>query len=131
MIRFVPFSELQAWHLKKIAESLLVAPEAVRHSERDFVQRLAGGELQLYEYDEGIVVLHKEGSRLVLDAIACSKLGEAWKLVDDLRRLAAEWVCDTIFTTAFDKRLMTGIVKLGGSVESYDMVLTVGKPDEQ
>lgn len=130
MIRWVPFKEINAWHLRQIATSLLVAPEPVRPDERDFIQQLAAGSMRLFEFDNGIIVVHTENGRLVVDAMSCS-IWQRKALADDLRRLAADWLCDTIQTTVFDRRLADGIVKVGGRIESYDLILDAGISDGQ
>jgi hypothetical protein len=52
-------------------------------------------------------------------------------LADVLRKLAADWLCDKVQTTVFDKRLADAIVSIGGAIESYDLVLEVGTGNEQ
>lgn len=127
----MPFAEINARHLKQIAEVLQAQPVAVRHTERDFIQLLAAGRIRLFEFDEGIVCCHQDSGRLVIDATSCGKLGLAWKLLPDLKRLAADWLCDTIQTTVFKKQLADAIVKLGGRIESYDLVLDVEATDNE
>lgn len=131
MIRWVPFSEINAWHLQHIAKSLQAMSASVRPSERDFVQQLAGGVLRLFEYDGGIVVCHAENNILWIDATSCEKVTKVWKLLPWLKKLAADWLCDTIQTTVFSRQLADAIVKLGGRIESYDLVLGVERADEQ
>lgn len=75
--------------------------------------------------------MHEELGRLVLDAVACERLGAVWLLVSALKRLATGYRCHAIKTTVFDERLAGAIRKLGGRVESIDMVLSVEAEDEQ
>lgn len=124
MIRWVPFPEIGSKHLRLLGECLNVAPEAVRMSARDLINGLRDRVLRLFEFDDGLLVVHRDEKRLVIDALACS----IWKreqLADTLRRLAADWECDTIQTTVFDERLADAIVSIGGKIESYDITLPV------
>ena len=126
MIRHVPLADLNNRHLVAIANNLLSQPKPVRQDTDDIIQALAEGQLQLYEFDFGIVLLGKRDDRLVLEGLYAEnllKIAEA--LAADLKRLAADWQCDTIETMVFDPRLASVIEKLGGRVESRVMILEV------
>lgn len=131
MISWVPFQQINRWHLERIAESLHAAPAEIRFEADDVMKKLATGVLRLFEFDGGILLVRQDGKRLMLDGISCTKLSKVWKLVPAVRRLAADWLCDTIVTTVFDERLARAINKLGGRVEAYDLILPVEQEDER
>ena len=126
MISYVDFGSLNGEHLRRIALSLLAAPEAVRPEAGDILRSLQSGAMQLYEFGGGIVLLGKVGDRLVMHGCCCDDmLKVAAALADDLKKVAADWKCDMIETTCFDPRLASAICKLGGTVESQTVVLEV------
>ena len=130
MISWVPFSQINRAHLQAIARSLQACPREIRHDANWLMNGLKEGALRLFEYDHGILIVHHEDNRLVIDAMEAS-IWDRLELVEVLRRLAADWLCDKVQTTVFDKRLAGAIVSVGGRIESYDLVLDVGTSDEQ
>lgn len=130
MIRWVPASLVNQRHLQSLAGSLHAAPEDVRHDPKWIAEGLNSGALRLFEYDHGILLVHREDDRLVIDAMEAS-IFDRQSLAAVLKRLAADWLCDKVQTTVFDKRLADAIVNIGGRVESYDLVLEVGTGNEQ
>lgn len=128
MLTYVPFEELDYLHLEQIAKSLLVAPPEVRAKE--LLPRLQRKDLACFTWPDGLMLIGKLDNRLLIEAMSASIWGRQ-DLAKDLRRLAADWECDTIQTTVFDSRLASAIVKVGGQIESYDMILPVGTDDEQ
>lgn len=131
MLTWVPFPDLTRQHIRLLAKSLLAAPEDVRMSVEYLTEELRERRMRAFSFDGGLLVVHKEGKRLVIDALACDALGRCWLLDEWVKRLAADWECDTIKTTVFDERLARAIRKLGGRVESIDLVLSVEREDEQ
>lgn len=130
MIRWIPPSLINQRHLQAIASSLHVCPEDARHDPVEFAQGLNAGHYRLFEYEHGIFVVHRENNRLVIDAMEAS-IWNRNSLALVIKQLAADWLCDKVQTTVFDKRLADAIVSIGGVVESYDLVLDVGTDDEQ
>lgn len=124
MIRWVPFEAVSLKHLTPIAVSLVAQPEHCRLDKADLIDYLEAGIWRLFEWDGGLFIVHKEENRLVIDAMTAS-IWSRTQLAHDLKRLAADWLCDTVKTTVFDKRLADAIVKIGGRIESYDVILPV------
>ena len=125
MLSYVPIDAIRGRHLHALAESLNACPAAVRPSAKEMIEDLHANRTMLFETEEGIVVLSKQDNRLCIDAATTT----AWrcnKLAADLKRLAAEWQCDTIETTVFDSRLAAAILRVGAQVESTTLVLAVG-----
>lgn len=124
MIRWVPFSDIGHRQLTEIAKSLLAQPEHCRLDKADIIDRLEAGTWRLFEWDDGLFIVHREDEQLIIDAMTAS-IWDRLALAHDLKRLAADWLCDTVKTTVFDKRLADAIVKIGGRIESYDVILPV------
>lgn len=131
MIRHVPFADLTEQHLTWLAESMLAAPEEQRPEAEDFARGVMLETMRLFEFAGGLLVVSVDGKRLKLEALRCRHLDAktAVALAAALRRLAADWECDTIETIVFDSRLAFVIERLGGRVESWTMVLPVEKSD--
>jgi len=130
MIRWVPFDLIGRRQLEGIAASLLIAPEEVRLENKHVIEGLATGMYRLFDWDGGLFIVHKDDNRLVIDAMQAS----IWKrkdLAKELKELATHWLCDTVVTTVFDRRLADAIVKIGGEIESFDVTLPVGNDHEQ
>jgi hypothetical protein len=134
MLTWLPPHALTRDHLVQLAESLNAAPafelrdgmlllSAIHHSlAHAFV--LPGDGLMVLEPKVGV-----DGSRR-LSIVAYSGTGAIFLrkgLVDDLRKVALEWGCDTIETMCYDPRLARAIEKVGGHVES--ICLTLGVED--
>lgn len=129
MIRWVPFDDINAWHLKEIAKCLCAQPSEVRLAQTDVIDSLEKACSRLFEFDGGLFIVRQDCGRLVIDIMTAS----IWKreeLAHDLKRLAADWLCDTVKTTVFDRRLADAIVKIGGRIESYDLVLEVADHEQ-
>lgn len=129
MIRWVPFSLINERHLEGLARCLLIVPAEVRHDLGEVMKALKTGALRLFEFDSGVLLVHREGDRLVIDAME-AKIWQRRELADVLRRLAADWLCDKVQTSCFDKRLADAIVAIGGRVESWDLTLEVGQGND-
>jgi hypothetical protein len=125
MIRWVPFSLINQRHLEAVAKSLLAAPADIRLEVEDLVLGLKNGYYRMFEWDKGLIIVHRFENRLVIDALTFS-IFQRRQLATVLQKLAADWLCDKVQTTAFDKRVADAIVGIGGKVESYDLVLEVG-----
>lgn len=126
MITYVPFEKVTQRHLVWLANSLLAAPADNRPSAEDLSRAIFLETMRLFAWPSGCVLVGQSEKRLVLHAFGCDKLaGVPGPLTADLKRLAADWQCDTIETTCFDSRLASVIQKLGGRVESQTLTLAV------
>jgi hypothetical protein len=126
MLQFVPPESFAQRHLIGLARSLLAAPADTRYDVDFIIEAVTRGTMRLFDWPNGLVLVSKRGQRLVLEGLhATQLLKDAVPLTDDLKRLAADWQCDTIETTCFDKRLTCVIEKLGGRVESRTLTLAV------
>jgi len=126
MMRHVPFNTLGLTHLEAIAHSLLAAPEEVRPD--DILKNAQLGATQFYEWDCGLIGCSKRGNRLVLDVFSCLpgiSMEACRSLATDLKKLAADWLCDTIETTVFDPHFASVIQHLGGRVEQWVLTMPV------
>lgn len=125
MIERIRPVDIKRWHLQALAASLHAAPPDVRHSEKAIMYRILSGEIHLYEvFTDGFLAVHKDDNRLVIDALSCRVLDRK-KLAEAFRNLASQLGCDMVQTTVFDRRLADAIIKVGGKIESYDIVLDV------
>ena len=124
MIRFVAFADLGESQLKMLAESINSAHPDNRPDGKEFLRIAAEGKAHFFEWDNGFALLGRRDNRLLLLAFRSrSLLKELPEFVSDLKRLAADWQCDTIETTCFEPRLTSVIQKLGGHVESVTLTL--------
>ena len=132
MLVFVPFDSITDQHLRWIAESLTTCPEFHRPDGEEMLRAVESGASKVFAWDEGLLVVSVEEHntsherRLMIEAWAGQ--GASFRLAelaDDLRRIAAEWQCDTIETLAFDLRLSSAICRIGGRVESVCITLPV------
>lgn len=130
MIRYVDWNDLVQEHLVSIANSMLAAPCDMRLPVGEILTNLRKGIFRCFSFgDGGLIVVSKgtadDGStRLMIECFA----GDIWKRADlaaDLKRLAADWECDTIETLVFDPRLARAIERVGGRVKSYLVTLAV------
>jgi len=126
MIQYIPFEDLTPEHLECIAASLLAAPAWHRPEGADILRSIKNEVSRVFEVDECLLVLSTPESdgikRLRIDAFS-GKAFRRGKLVDFLRRLAADWECDAIETFTFDPRLACAIEKVGGRVEAWSLVV--------
>lgn len=137
MMRFVHFLAIERRHLMALAKSVLQAPPEERDSPQEMLSLINVGASQLYESDDATVLVRKNGSTLMLDALSCDfpvmGIADAAArysgLAQDLQKLAAEQECDKIKTTVFDPRLSSVIQHLGGRVESWTLTLPVESSD--
>lgn len=126
MLRYVPFEQIGARHIEGLVKSLNAAPECARPDAKEWLADIQAGRKTLFEWDEGIAVCGARPPRLVLFACSTTDLIHTiLPFVEDLKRIAAEWQCDTIETIVFDPRLASCIKKLGGALESQLMTLPV------
>lgn len=124
MIRYVPFEEYTAEHLRMLASSMIVPPEAMRLTCAEVIDQLHSGALQLFEFDGGIVAVGVNGRTLLVEALYMN----IWKkrpLLAAMKQLAADYRCDTIKTSVFDRRLAAVILSMGGRVVMYDLSVPV------
>lgn len=126
MLEHVPCEQITSAHLAWLAASLLSAPLDNRPTAEDLTRAIWLGTMRLFEWDGGCVLVGQSQNRLVVHAFGCDKLvGIPAPLTADLKKLAADWQCDTIETTCFDTRLASVIQRLGGRVESQTLTLAV------
>lgn len=124
-------SALDEKHLRLLVESINAADPHNRHNPSEMLARLHSGAACAFNVDGGLMVLEVEtgqdnSRRLVISAFAgCSLLRNRRRLVNDLRRVAAEWRCDMIQTIAWSIPLARAICKVGGMVESVTVTLGV------
>lgn len=124
MLTYVPFDELTGEHLRYIAEGIQPLPEAIRPSAQDIMGDLQTGHLTAFEFPGGLIVVKTYCKRLDVRAFSGPVFLRA-DLAADLKRLAADWECDTIETMVYDPRLASAIEKVGGHVESWTVTLAV------
>lgn len=126
MLQYVPFEQLTSDHITRLAKSLMAAPEHARPLASEYLISMKERKMLLFEWPEGIALVGQRGNRLVLYACQCDDLIHTiLPFVADLKKIAAEWQCDTIETIVFDPRLASAIRKLGGALESQLMTLPV------
>ena len=126
MIMFVPFESIEQRHIVGLVNSAFAAPADNRMDLNQILKEIKDGTMRLFDWPHGIVLVSKNFNRLTIWALATNNLiKDGPQLTDDLKRLAAEWECDTIQTTCFDPRLTSVIQKLGGRVESTTLTLAV------
>lgn len=127
MIKYVPFEAVSEQHLADIAKTLLSVPEDDRPEPDDILRGLMSGSLRLFDWPQGSMVLGVSGTALFIWTFSCRNvLSAARPLAADLKRLAADWGCDKIETTVFNRRLTSVIQRVGGVVKSQTIVLPVG-----
>lgn len=130
MFKWIAFEQIEERHVDWLSKSLLAAPEPDRPDVSDLLRSIMNRHALLFEFDCGIALCTKIDKRLRIDAFAADRYHAVIKnLVADLRRLAADWECDTIVTFSFDPRLTSVIKHLGGSVESVTVTLPVETPN--
>jgi len=126
MITHVPFEHLNDRHTNMLARSMHAAPAEEQPDADCFIRAVMLGTMRLFEFPGGMVLCGKRDNRLVLYALVSEHLlADAIPLTADMKRLAADWECDTIETTIFDRRLASVIEKLGGRIESVTLVMPV------
>ena len=126
MITFVPFDDLTEQHLEWIVESALVPPPEVRVEASDFLRGLWQQTMSLFAWEDGCVIVGIRDNRLIMFAFCCHNLIKRLPdLLTDMKRLAADWSCDAIETTCFNRTLSSAIKKVGAETESEVLVLRV------
>lgn len=126
----VAFDELTDRHVIAISASVNAAPLRHRPDPADVLRAIVLGSARCFEFgDNGVIVVSTPGdARLRIDAFS-GKIFSRRALADDLRRLAADWECDTIETFVFDPRLASAITGIGGRVEAFSVALPVEQSD--
>lgn len=124
MIEYVPFEGITDAQLRGIAASILAAPEDDRPDGLFVLSQLRRGVYRLFAWDCGLFVVSKKDKRLVIELMSAS-IWNRKDLAADLKRLAADWECDIVETMVFDSRLADAIVKVGGEVEAFVVILPV------
>lgn len=114
-----------------LAKSLNAAPEFERQSLVEVLKSVYAGEAEVWSWGNGLIVVEPrvgadQTRRLNIVAfVGSGAIFSKGGLADWLRKKAAAWGCDTIETIAYDPRLARAIESVGGSVESWNMVLKV------
>lgn len=132
MLTWIPPYSLTKDHLVQLAESLNAAPAFEMRSGIELLHAIHHSLAHAFALpSEGLMVLEPklgtDGSKR-LSIVAFSGDGAIFLrkgLVDDLRKVALEWGCDTIETMCYDPRLARAIEKVGGHVESICLTLGV------
>lgn len=116
-------------HLEMLLTSVNQAPKYERQDVFKLLEKLHKGFASAFDFPGGLIVVeqrlgHDQSRRLCVLAFA----GDAaiWRregLAASLKKLAADWSCDMIETLCYDPRLARAIQKVGGSVESVNVVL--------
>ena len=116
-----------------IAESLNAAPDYERLEGRELLLKLLQSEAHAFTFGEGnIIILERrrgkdESARVNVVALAGDLTARTMlELASFCKNVAAEWGCDAIETTTYDPRIARAIVKLGGRIESQNLILPVG-----
>lgn len=127
MLMHVPFIEIGERHLEGIAKCLELRPPSEQTWGTLVLMELHAGTMHLFDWTTGFIVAAKRSTRLTMEAFCAPEISmeECRNLVSDLKRLAADWQCDTIETMVYDSRLTSVIHHLGGEIESWVMVLPV------
>lgn len=126
MLLYIPPDRIDIEHLGGLALSVAAGPRAATEEAGAILDRLLKGQAQAFEFDCGMLVLENHRPRLRI--VAWAGYGSIFlrrELADELRTIAAEWGCDIIETTVFDRRLADAIVTIGGECESYTVILKV------
>lgn len=132
MLQYVPWDDFDQRHIVWLANSLLACPADIRLSEHEILDDVRLGKKRLFEWPKGMVLVGTRDNRLVLWGFGSApglSMEECRLLATDLKRLAADWQCDTIETLCFDTRFASVITHLGGRVESMTLVLDVEPED--
>jgi hypothetical protein len=124
MLSYVPLSAIDDKHLECILRSVDKCPEAIQVPAKEILEGIAAGTYTLFDWDGGCIVVGTHDKRLEIVAFS-GGIFLRQDLAADLKRLAADWECDTIETRVFDPRLASAITKIGGQVESYMLTLAV------
>jgi hypothetical protein len=131
MLVFVPPWRVTSEQIGLLAKSLLRAPSFERPSGEKLIGMLHTGEAHMYEFPQGLLILqrlHGADHTDRVSILAFAGRATAWKmreLAQDLKKIAAEWGCDTIETLCYDTRLASAIQRVGGKLESVSLTLAV------
>jgi len=126
MLLWIPPSMFTEQCLRLLARSTLAAPDAVGEPAHDILARLHEGKAQAFCWKDGLLVLEAHTPRLRIVAWAGdNSIFLRRELAEDLKKIAAEWRCDTIETTVFCPRLARAIARIGGEIESWTVTLSV------
>lgn len=132
MLTWLPPTLITREHLALLAASISAAPAFERIDTVELVTKLHEGKAFAFVFPpQGLLIVEvrsgEDGSRR-LSIIAFAGWQGSLKLAElaaDLRHMGAEWKCDTIETLCYDHRLARAIVRIGGQVESWNLVLDV------
>lgn len=117
-------------HAEAIKHSIHFAPKDSRYTLEAVVGWIADGSWKVFEFgDIGVLTVAISDNVLHVTSMS-SSLGRAGyvarSLMEDLKRLAADWGCDTVETICYSPRHAQAIVRLGGKIESIQMRVKVG-----
>lgn len=129
MLKWVKPSTMSLQEVMWLAKSLEAAPGYERRDLEEFLTSVYLGEIKVFHVGLGLIaakVSHgADGSRR-LTVMAFAGKPHLREAVAGMKRLAADWECDTIETCVYDQRLAHAILKAsGGKVESLNLALEV------
>lgn len=132
MLKYLPVEEISSWHLAGIGASFAVAPDGQKPTLGAVLANIDKGLWKLFTFSQGFVIvsIEKYAGEKRLQVIGTFE--EAGKfgfllptLLKELKLLASNWGCDAVESTCYSQRQAQAIVKLGGEIESYNMLLKV------
>jgi len=128
---YIPPLQVTSEQLDMLEESYKAAPVWDRWTRLEIAEALLSGRCTLFDLGgKGIMmcsVRESNGHRVLNMEAACAKGRFVRSWLQDMKRLAADWACDAIQTTAFDSRLARAIVLSGAQVEATVLMLQVGR----
>jgi len=106
------------------------APAFYQQSAASLRENVKAGHTAAFWLDDGLTLLERHTAngqhRLLIVGFYAPATGFRIRhFAKELQRIAAEWLCDTIETTCYSKRLVKAITLVGGQVESIQVTLKV------
>ncbi len=137
LFTYIQPGEMTARQLALLDESRQVPAPVNQFTLQEMLDRLEARRWHAFACKQGLFVVEVlEGNgqrRMVVVALALPGFG--WfmrRFRDEMDRLAAAWMCDTVETLCFDKRIADATLKIEGQVEAYSIVWQVkGTSDGQ
>lgn len=129
-MNYIAPNQVTAEHLAMLEKSYAASPMHERLNILQIMKLLETNEVKLFEVPHGVVLAEvRKGNgtrRLSIPGFYCSMYGaHARGIVAGLKRLAKSWQCTEIETCVYSRSLMQIILKLGGRVESVNLVMEV------
>lgn len=128
MLEYVHISAVTDELLDAIMVSYAAAPPFDRPTKSEVRTNLVTQHSHLFRFGKGLTLVSVRAvqgkRRLYIDAIT-QPGGNITAWAREMKRLAAEWLCDTIETTVFNPRLASAIERCGARQEAVVLVLQV------